>query len=79
MAVFHRPREADEHILRLLALRRAHNTTDIGHAFGLKSVRVRVITDRVVRDDSDEEGRDTRAEYRFLNSAPLPGVKYARR
>jgi len=75
MGLFQYPRADDEAILRLLKLRRSKNTSQIGAMFGMTSAKVRVITDRVVRHDSDEEGRNTRAEYRFLNASEAQAVR----
>ena len=60
-------RADDEALLEMLAMRRRTPSAAVGAFFGTTGVAVRVATDRVVKADSAEEGRDVRAEYGFLS------------
>lgn len=60
-------RADDEALLEMLAMRRRTPSAAVGAFFGTTGVAVRVATDRVVKDDSAEEGRDVRAVYGFLS------------
>ena len=69
-------RAEDEALLEMLAMRRRTPSAAVGAFFGTTGVAVRVATDRVVKDDSAEEGRDVRAEYGFLSQEKAQRAGY---
>lgn len=62
-------RADDEVLLQMLDLRRNFTARQIGAAFGKRPEFVRGVTNEVIKDDTQAEGRDTRAEYGFLDQS----------
>lgn len=62
-------RAQDDAVLEMLHMRRRTPTPAIGAYFGTTASAIRVATDRVMKDDMAEDGRNLRAEYGFLTKA----------
>ena len=67
MSVMPSTRADDDAILLMLRLRRRQSSSVIARRFNTTDAAIRVATDRVVRADSAEEGRDVKPEYGFLS------------
>lgn len=67
-------RAQDDAVLEMLHMRRRTTTPAIAAYFGTTDATIRVMTDRVMKDDMAEEGRDLRAEYGFLTTSQAMAV-----